>query len=110
MQLFFIIVVITCDKVDIEHMSFSPPTSDTHDYNTTIIYSCDVGYNHSYGDLTHRCTETRQWTGTFPNCTSNYLFTYEQRHDKINYVADPYEKTQISFSISSALSESLLSA
>ena len=71
---FVIIVVITCDKVDIEHMSFSPPTSDTHDYNTTIIYSCDVGYNHSYGDLTHRCTETRQWTGTFPNCTSKYVY------------------------------------
>ena len=74
MHFFVIIVVITCDKVDIEHMSFSPPTSDTHDYNTTIIYSCDVGYNHSYGDLTHRCTETRQWTGTFPNCTSNYVY------------------------------------
>lgn len=66
------ISVITCDKIDVPNMTFTPPTADSHDFNTTIEYSCDIGYNYTYGDLFRTCNDTGEWTGTLPNCTSLY--------------------------------------
>lgn len=66
----FLIAVVTCDKIDVPFMTFDPPTNDLHVFDTTIEYSCVVGYNHSHGDLNRTCNYTGEWTGSPPNCTS----------------------------------------
>jgi len=49
-------------------MTFAPSTPDTHDFNTTIIYTCDVGYQYSSGDLVRTCDATGNWSGAEPVC------------------------------------------
>ncbi|WAQ96227.1 hypothetical protein MAR_028917, partial [Mya arenaria] len=47
--------IVKCNKIDVSFMTFTPPTAATHDFNTTIVYSCVIGYNHSEGDLVRTC-------------------------------------------------------
>lgn len=82
----FIFTVVTCTKIDIPNMSFTPPTASTHDFNTTIYYTCDMGYNHTYGDLVRTCNELGQWSGLLPNCTRKYTYrTYKHEYSKSLY-------------------------
>jgi len=78
----FNISVVKCPKIDVQYMTFSPPTADTHDFNTTIEYTCILGYNHSAGDLVRTCNYTGEWTDTLPACISNVmLFKYTVQYE-----------------------------
>ncbi|XP_052776697.1 sushi, von Willebrand factor type A, EGF and pentraxin domain-containing protein 1-like [Mya arenaria] len=61
--------IVKCNKIDVSFMTFTPPTAATHDFNTTIVYSCVIGYNHSEGDLVRTCNASGYWTGITPACT-----------------------------------------
>ena len=66
-------VVITCSVSPAPaHASISTSGSEV-DYNTNITYTCDLGYNRTYGDATRRCTEFETFEGTEANCTRKCL-------------------------------------
>jgi len=63
-----VISVVTCLKKDFPNMTFAPSTPYTHDFNTTIMYTCDVGYQYSSGDLVRTCNAKGNWSGAEPVC------------------------------------------
>ena len=67
-----VISVVTCLKEDFPNMTFAPSTPDTHDFNTTVIYTCDVGYQYSSGDLVRTCDSTGNWSGAVPVCDGKH--------------------------------------
>lgn len=64
--------MVTCDPPDtILHGTYTlnSPTG-VHDYNSTVSYTCDYGYEVTSGDANKICNEYGLWTGITPNCTS----------------------------------------
>ncbi|XP_053393015.1 uncharacterized protein LOC123564401 isoform X2 [Mercenaria mercenaria] len=61
-------VIVTCDTTIPAHASIIPDVSEIN-YNTYITYACDLGYNHTDGDATRRCTENATFEGVEANCT-----------------------------------------
>ena len=43
-------------------------------YGDTVVYTCDIGYKHTSGDMERTCQEDGQWSGTFPNCTGRIVW------------------------------------
>jgi len=35
----------------------------------SVTYQCNVGYSHSYGNLTRTCQTDNKWSGQAPVCT-----------------------------------------
>ena len=69
LHVFTLTSVVTCAAVNVSFASKSPDQA-AHDYNTNVVYSCDVGYEHTSGDLTRTCTASATWSGTTPVCSS----------------------------------------
>ena len=65
----FLLPVVQCPKVDEDHSTRSP-NQDFYDFNTTVEYSCVIGYNMTGGDAVRTCNYTGTWTNTPPVCTS----------------------------------------
>jgi hypothetical protein len=62
------IEVVTCPTAIPAHASITPNVAEIN-YNTSLSYSCDLGYNRTDGDATRRCTELSTFDGTEANCT-----------------------------------------
>ena len=60
--------VKTCAAEDIQYAERSPNQTE-YDYNTNVVYSCDVGFERASGDLTRTCQADRSWSGTAPSCS-----------------------------------------
>ena len=60
-------LVVQCASIDVPH-STKTPTDDPLDYNVTITYTCDPGFQNSTGDLVRICNASSQWTGITPTC------------------------------------------
>ena len=61
--------VKTCTALTVAFASKFPDQA-TYNYNTNVVYSCDVGYEQTSGDLTRTCTAIDTWSGTLPVCSS----------------------------------------
>ena len=57
-----------CTVPNVANATPVPPS--TVDYNSTVTYTCQVGYSHSAGDLTRSCNADGSLTETTPVCTS----------------------------------------
>ena len=57
----------------------TPVPPSTVDYNSTVTYTCQVGYSHSAGDLTRRCNADGSLTGTTPVCTGKLRWQWWHR-------------------------------
>lgn len=68
LTILLILKVVTCPTAIPAHASISPSVSEIN-YNTSITYSCDLGYNRTDGDEIRRCTEFSTLEGTEANCT-----------------------------------------
>ena len=62
-------VVVTC----VAPASVSDCSVDsnqaTYNYSDTIVYTCDVGFEKTSGDLTRACQADSSWSGSPPVCT-----------------------------------------
>ena len=65
-------LVVTCRPPEtITFGIYEPvPITGSHDYNTSVNYTCDFGYEHTAGDMVRRCDEHAQWVDDAPTCTS----------------------------------------
>ena len=70
-HIIYAFTVRTCNEVVITHASKSPDQA-TYNYNTNVVYSCDVGYELTSGDLTRTCKADTTWSDTAPVCTRKY--------------------------------------
>ena len=64
-----LLTVVTCPLLPTtnEHQTLS--TTD-NDYNTTVVFWCDVGYNF-YDETTARsikCAQSGEWSAELPEC------------------------------------------
>ncbi len=67
-----VFVVVTCgDPGDILHGTKS---GNSFVYKETVTYTCDLGYQHSGGDLSRTCMENGSFNGTSPICSSMILY------------------------------------
>ena len=41
-----------------------------YNYSAEITYICDIGYEHTSGDLIRTCTASSAWSGSAPVCSS----------------------------------------
>ena len=74
-----IFVVVTCASEDTSHASRTPNQTE-YDYNTNVVYSCDVGFNLTAGDPTRTCLASRTWSGTAPTCSCMFTFALAVCH------------------------------
>ncbi|WAQ96224.1 CSMD1-like protein [Mya arenaria] len=65
-------VIITCLVPDAPSYSSISSVATEVNYNTSITYTCDLGYNRTSGDATRRCTELATFEGTESTCTITY--------------------------------------
>ena len=71
----FLISVVTCSPPpESPHSTYSPGIL-VYNYSDSVTFTCDLGYNHSSGDLVRSCNEHAQWTGDTPVCSSKRQFT-----------------------------------
>ena len=61
--------VVTCAEEVVSYSSKLPDQS-TYDFNTTVVYTCEPGYEHSSGNLSITCMDSGSWSGPAPVCTS----------------------------------------
>ncbi len=47
-------------------------------YGSNVIYQCDMGYNHTSGDLVRTCSADGTWDGTQPDCQSKFFLSVSQ--------------------------------
>ena len=64
----FYISVITCTLPTVSNASPNP--ASPIEYNTSVTYTCQPGYEHTDGDLTRTCQANGSLTGSLPECTS----------------------------------------
>ena len=62
------ISVINCTLQTVSNASPNPATPI--EYNTSVTYTCQPGYDHTDGDLTRTCQANGSLTGSLPECTS----------------------------------------
>ena len=48
----------------------TPDSTSSITFNTTVTYTCRIGYSHTAGDLTRTCDIDGQLIGSTPVCTS----------------------------------------
>ena len=65
----FKISVIQCEKI-VEPNANRSPKYPFYNYNTSVTYKCETGYNLTGGDSERWCDATGNWTNAPPNCTS----------------------------------------
>lgn len=74
MPVLSMLTAVRCTKPNTPaHASISPDVSDIN-YNHSITYVCDPGYNRTYGDETRRCTKNATFEGVEANCTRMYMY------------------------------------
>ena len=70
----FSYLVVTCAAPsNVSHANKIPDQAMYH-YLANITYICNIGYEHSSGDLNRTCTATDTWSGTAPACTSMWQY------------------------------------
>ena len=47
-------------------------TTSTIAFNTSVTYTCYIGYSHTGGQLTRTCEADGQLSGSIPECTSKF--------------------------------------
>lgn len=62
--------VVECDAPPPVPLTSLSPQSDMYVYLDTLTYTCNIGYEVTSGDDVRTCTETGEWSGSPPNCTS----------------------------------------
>ena len=60
---------MTCTVPTVDNADQNPQ-STTIDFDTNIIYTCQIGYSHKEGNLTRSCKADGSLTGSTPVCTS----------------------------------------
>ena len=82
---FFISAEITCQVLSSPEnglITYSPTVTSEATYNTTAIYSCDVGFGLSGGEDVRTCegdgnSLDGMWSGDAPTCEGDFLvFSY----------------------------------
>lgn len=64
------IPVVTCLPPDPIIDANYQPGLPVYDYNMTVNFTCNNGYEHESGDLMLRCDENADWVDTPPVCES----------------------------------------
>ncbi|OPL20431.1 cub 3-like and sushi domain-containing protein, partial [Mytilus galloprovincialis] len=63
-----IIAIVTCpNPPDVAFATISSQTGSN--YNDSITYTCNIGYESTDGTLDRKCNENKLWDGTPPVCT-----------------------------------------
>ena len=95
----FVLVLSCSEPASVPNSSRSqePP----YNYNTSLIYTCDLGHELSSGDAIRTCTASASWSGTAPTCSrrsrdqnaiivyfpvSSLLYLVLELSDKVNIV------------------------
>ncbi|XP_053383373.1 uncharacterized protein LOC123564671 [Mercenaria mercenaria] len=60
--------VNTCAKEEVGNGTADPDLAQ-YNYSTSVTYTCNLGFNHTSGDLVRTCNDTGYWTNTLPVCT-----------------------------------------
>ena len=63
--------VINCTSPNIAFGTQSPSTSPV-DFNITVTYACDTGYEITSGDAVRICDSSSDLSGTLPVCSSRF--------------------------------------
>ena len=61
---------MTCSAINVDGASKSPD-KPSYNYNEAVTYSCNLGYDHTSGDLVNTCSAIDTWSGAEPVCTGN---------------------------------------
>ena len=69
-QLSFVFSV--CTAAHIDH-AFKFTNQTEFNYNTQVVYACETGYRHTFGDLNRICLADGEWSGKEPVCTSKSM-------------------------------------
>ena len=74
-NIYFVLLGITCVAVDVADSS-KVSDKNVYDFNTTVIYRCDAGFERINGDFSRKCVAINKWTGTTPTCGSKYIHVF----------------------------------
>ena len=55
-------------------------------YGDTVVYSCDVLYQHTAGNLVRTCEASGQWSGEPPTCTGKHIGNSELGRDCVDLI------------------------
>ena len=64
----FVGVVVNCSAPDVS--TGSTVSGNTFTYNSTVDYTCALGYNTVGGSATRRCLDSGAWSGSALQCQS----------------------------------------
>jgi len=65
------ITVVECDALPaVQYTEITNAIPSVYVYTNLTIYDCVLGYELTGGNFTRQCTETSEWSGVQPNCTS----------------------------------------
>lgn len=73
----FTFSVVTCATPNVPAYASIVPNISEVNYNTSITYVCDLGYNRTDGDETRRCREDATFEGVEANCTCTLLTCFQ---------------------------------
>lgn len=76
-----ITLVIECPAPETVNHSSLATVKSKYVYMDTLVYTCDTGYEMLTGNATRTCTETTDWTGIAPACTSKCVL-YHKSYSK----------------------------
>ena len=65
--------VKTCAPVSVANSAVTPVKS-TYNYDDSVTYTCNVGYENTGGPLSRTCTDTNTWSGSVPVCTTSKFY------------------------------------
>ncbi|XP_060554824.1 uncharacterized protein LOC132715776 [Ruditapes philippinarum] len=83
--------IVTCAEPANITFATKSPVQPSYDYNTPVVYTCDMGYKLDTGDLTRTCTADGTWSGTQPACTIvTCAAPPTVSHSSLTPIADPY--------------------
>ncbi|XP_076081157.1 P-selectin-like [Mytilus galloprovincialis] len=67
--------IVACP--DLAAVNFATITAETgKNYQDTITYACNRGYELKYGDLTRQCQDDKAWSGSPPVCDIMAIFRF----------------------------------
>lgn len=69
---FVFVLDVTCAVPATVAHSLLAPVADPYLYNTTVTYTCNIGYENTGGSLSRTCEANGAFSGTAPVCSSKF--------------------------------------